>query len=388
MNDTLPTAVIGAGPYGLALSAHLKAAGLPTLTFGRPMEFWRNMPEGLCLKSVWSASSLFDPARQYNLDCYVTATGKPRIEPIPRQFFPDYTEWFQQHAVPQIDQTYVQMLTRDGTNFRLGLADGREVHVSRVIVATGISEFTRLPDYERDLPPTLAAHTQRLSDLTTFKGQRVVMVGSGQSALEYAALLHKAGAEVEVIARGPFIWHSRFLYERTGPARHIFYPPGDVGPPGINWMVTFPLFFSHFPESIKQSLHRRATRPAGAKWLRPHVEGIVRLTPYTRVEQILFQGDGLCLKLSDGTRREIDFLCLGTGYQPDLKRLPFLDSALLQQIQAHNGYPVLNTWFESSVPHLYFVGTLAGYTFGPICRFLSGAHILARQVARHAVQVS
>lgn len=386
MNNTLPIAVIGAGPYGLALSAHLKAAGLPTLTFGKPMEFWRKMPEGLCLKSVWSASSLFDPSMQYNLDHYVAATGKPRVEPLPRQFFLDYTEWFQRGAVPEIDQTYIQVLARDGDIFRLGLVDGREVRVSRVIVATGIAEFARLPDYTRDLPPTLAAHTQRLSNLTAFKGQRVVMIGSGQSALEYAALLHKVGAEVEIIARGPFIWHSRILYEHTGPARHIFYPPGDVGPPGINWMVAFPLFFNRFPEFLKQSLHRRATRPAGAKWLRPQVEGILHLTPCTRVEQVQHKGGRLCLKLSDGTWREVDFLLLGTGYQPDLHRVPFLDSALLQQIQQHNGYPVLNSWFESSVSRLHFAGALAGQTFGPSCRFLSGARILARRITQRATQ--
>src|SRR5579885_718118 len=275
MKHTAPTAVIGAGPYGLAVSAHLKAAGVPTLTFGKPLELWRKMPEGLCLKSVWSASSLFEPTGTYNLDAYAATTGKSREEPISRQFFLDYTEWFQQQVALDIDQTYVQTLSRDGNLFRLSLADGREVRASRVIVATGIAEFARVPDYARHLPPTLAAHTQKLSELSRFKGQRVVMIGNGQSALEYAALLHEAGAEVEIIARGPFLWHSRILYERTGPARHILYPPGDVGPPGINWIVAFPLFFRQLPESLKRPLHRRATRPAGAKWLRPRVEGVV-----------------------------------------------------------------------------------------------------------------
>ncbi len=385
MKHTAPTAVIGTGPYGLAVSAHLKAAGVPTLTFGKPLELWRKMPEGLCLKSVWSASSLFEPTGTYNLDAYAATTGKPREEPISRQFFLDYTEWFQQQVALDIDQTYVQTLSRDGNLFRLSLADGREVRASRVIVATGIAEFARVPDYARHLPPTLAAHTQKLSELSRFKGQRVVMIGNGQSALEYAALLHEAGAEVEIIARGPFLWHSRILYERTGPARHILYPPGDVGPPGINWIVAFPLFFRQLPESLKQPLHRRATRPAGAKWLRPRVEGVVRLTPHTQVEHLESRGSGLRVKLSDGTQREIDFLCLGTGYQPDTKRISFLDAALLQQIQERNGYPLLNLRFESSVPGLHFAGALAGHTFGPVCRFLSGASGCARQIARHAI---
>jgi len=42
-----------------------------------------------------------------------------------------------------------------------------------------------------------------------------------------------------------------------------------------------------------------------------------------------------------------------------------------------------NSWFESSVPHLYFVGALAGYTFGPICRFVAGAGAASHQISRH-----
>lgn len=380
------TAVIGAGPYGLALSAYLRAAGVPTLTFGKPMELWQTMPAGICLKSVWSASSLPDPTGHYSLNRYLEEAEQPQIEPIPRELFLDYARWYQQKLVPDIDPTYIRALARDGSLFRLGLDDGRELSVGRVILATGVAKFAQVPDFARDLPPELAAHTQMNNDLSAFKGRRVAMVGSGQSALEYSALLHEQGAEVEVIARGEFIWHSRVLYERVGPARHLFYPPGDVGPPGINWVVAFPLFFRRLPARIKQPLHMRSIRPAGAKWLRPRVEGGIRLTPHTRIERATPRGNILSLKLSDGTCREVDFLFLGTGYRPDMHRLTFLEPALRQQVQAQHGYPLLDRWFESSVPQLHFAGVLAGQTFGPVCRFISGARIPALQITRKATQ--
>lgn len=384
MSKAASTVVIGAGPYGLAISAYLKAMGTPTLTLGRPLELWQNMPMGVCLKSVWSASSLSDPFGKYSLDHYLRELGSQRPEPIPLDFFLDYGRWFQQKTGLEVDSTYVQTLSKQGNSFHLSLVDGRKMSAERVIIATGIASFARIPEFARNLPPSLATHTQDCRDLDYFKGRRVVMVGSGQSALEYAALLHEKGAEVEIIARGPFIWHSRILYEYSGLARPLFYPPGDVGPPGINWLVAFPIFFSHLPERLRQPLHRRATRPAGAKWLRPRVEGKVRLTPYTWIEQATPQGQTLLLKLSDGTTREIDFLFLGTGYQPDINRLTLLDADLRAQIATQGGYPMLNTRFESSVPALHFAGALAGHNFGPVCRFLSGAHILARQIARHA----
>src|ERR1700742_3833268 len=45
-------AIIGAGPYGLSLAAHLAAAGVNFRIFGRPMGLWReHMPQNMMLKS-------------------------------------------------------------------------------------------------------------------------------------------------------------------------------------------------------------------------------------------------------------------------------------------------------------------------------------------------
>ncbi|HEY7355998.1 MAG TPA: FAD-dependent oxidoreductase [Ktedonobacterales bacterium] len=385
MQHANPTVVIGAGPYGLSVAAHLKARGVPLLVFGKPMEFWQSMPARLCLKSVWSASSFSDPAGRYNLNRYVTATNTPRQEPIPLSFFLDYGAWFHQQAALTIDPTYVQALKQDGNDFHLDLADGREVKARRVIVAVGISEFTFVPDFARELPAELASHTQAHQDFTRFSGSRVAVVGSGQSGLESAALLHEAGADVELIARGPVIWIDRRLYRRTGPARRLFYPSSDVGPPGINWLTALPQLYSLLPANARQGVAKRAVRPAGADWLRSRVEQQVRITPSTRIERAQVRGQHVRLHLSDGTTREVDHLFLGTGYKPDIHKLALIDPALSAQVQESNGYPSLNKWFESSVPRLHFAGALAGYTFGPICRFVAGAKIPARYITQQAV---
>ena len=49
--------VIGAGPYGLAVAAHLKEHNIATRVFGDPMSFWRrHMPKGMKLRSPWNAT--------------------------------------------------------------------------------------------------------------------------------------------------------------------------------------------------------------------------------------------------------------------------------------------------------------------------------------------
>jgi thioredoxin reductase len=377
------TVVIGAGPYGLSVAAHLKAQGVQTLVIGKAMELWKNMPPGLCLKSIWSASSISDPVGRYSIDRYIETTNTPRQEPIPLSLFLNYALWFQRQNVPDVDHVYAKSLIADGKNFHLDLDDGRTLKASKVVIAAGISAFAYVPEFARDLPETVAAHTSAHKDLTRFEGRRVVVVGKGQSALEYAALLHEAGADVELITRGQVRWHSKILYDRTGPAKHIFYPPGDVGPPGINWLVAFPSFFRHFPEKIKDPMHRRAVLPGGAKWLRPRIEGYIPLTESTQIVKASTPGQGVRLELSDGTVREVDYMILGTGYQPDFHKFTFIDPALSRQVQTSKGYPVLNTGYESSVPNLYFAGLMAGYTFGPTCRFVSGTKAVAPKVSRY-----
>lgn len=387
MSGDHATVIIGAGPYGLSVAAHLRAQGIPIRVFGKPMEFWRSMPSGMYLKSIWSATTLSDPCGEYSFNRYIAATNLPRQEPIPLQLFIDYADWFQQHAVPDIEPTYVHSVAHNGNSFHLCLADRNTVKADNVIIAIGISSFTQIPEYALNLPPSCASHTQNATDIAQFRGRRVVVVGSGQSGLEHAALLHESGADVELISRGPINWINRKLYYRTGPARHIFYPPSDVGPPGINWLCALPLFFSRLPEKVRAKATRRALRPAGAQWLRTRVEGHVRLTPFTQITRATALDPGVRLELNDGTVREADYLILGTGYRPHVERLTFIDPMLRTMIMTHDGYPIQTNWFESSVPGLYFVGALAGYTFGPICRFVTGAGVAGRQIRRHLAHI-
>jgi len=80
-------------------------------------------------------------------------------------------------------------------------------------------------------------------------------------------------ANVELIARGPIVWINRRLYHYTGIAKRIFYPPSDVGPAGVSWLVAFPLLFMRFPEKTRLAIDTRSVRPSVAPWIRPRVEG-------------------------------------------------------------------------------------------------------------------
>ena len=97
--------VIGAGPYGLSSAAQIKSKGIQTNVFGKPMEFWQNMPSKMYLKSSWSALNISDYAGKYSLNRFAESSGIAKQEPVPLQIFLKYGHWFQEHVVPDVDQT-------------------------------------------------------------------------------------------------------------------------------------------------------------------------------------------------------------------------------------------------------------------------------------------
>src|ERR1700682_3160564 len=76
MKSSTPIAIVGAGPYGLSLAAHLNQRGIPFRIFGFPMQVWRQqMPAGMHLKSDGFASDLYDPDRAFTLKRYCADRG-------------------------------------------------------------------------------------------------------------------------------------------------------------------------------------------------------------------------------------------------------------------------------------------------------------------------
>ena len=98
MSEAVDVAIVGAGPYGLSVGAHLRAAGLSCRQFGLPMRLWREaMPRGMFLKSQGFASNLSDPEGSHTLEAFCQKTGHPYASyglPVPLDTFVSYGQWF------------------------------------------------------------------------------------------------------------------------------------------------------------------------------------------------------------------------------------------------------------------------------------------------------
>ena len=386
-------AIIGAGPYGISIAAHLQSAGIDFRIFGRPMYRWLcQMPKGMFLKSEGCASSLSDPTARYTLARYCAQSGLPygeRGAPVSLEVFTRYALSFQRVLAPTVEEVMVDAVDASGDGFELRLANGATVSVGKVIVATGLEHAAHIPPVLAGLPSELLSHSADHPDLRRLKGRDVTVIGGGQSALEAAALLSEEGATVRLVVRNPSLaWNPMPRFVRRSLYERLRRPVSNLGQGLELWACcAAPTLFHHLPQRIRFERVKTVLGPAGAWWLKDRVVGRVQTFLGHFVRRAEARGDRAVLQVAgqDGQVLDLttDHVIAATGYRFDLQRLPFLSQSLKSRLRAEERQPVLSSHFESSVPGLYFTGLASASCFGPAMRFLHGADYTARRVSQH-----
>jgi hypothetical protein len=382
--------VIGAGPLGLSISAHLRALRVEHCTVGRPMDTWRShMPAGMRLKSEPYASEIAAPQAGYDVEAYCRSRGQDYVDrqiPLNLDQFLGYADWYTKALVPDVREVTVTDIARADGEFRIAFADHEPMAARRVVVATGVLPYAHLPSALAGLPSDLVSHSSSAPEPGTFRGRRVAVVGAGQSALEAAALLHEAGSGVQLIVRGQAIRWLAPNPAELGRLGHIRRPTTKLCE---GWHCAFwntPRAFRMLPRDLRISKARSVLGPSGAWWLKDRVEGVIDVLTAHDVKGAVAAGSSVQLLL-DGPERsslDVDHVIAGTGFRIDLSQLAFMPDSLRAQIAVINGYPVLSRSCESSIRGLYFVGAPATVSLGPSMRFIAATHNVAARVA-HAV---
>lgn len=380
--------VVGAGPYGLSIAAHLAQAGLRLRNFGSPMQTWRTqMPSGMKLKSNGFASTLYDPQGEYPLSRYCRDNDIPYADidlPVCRQTFADYGQEFARRYVPMLEDRVITGLRRSGKGFEVETADGEIVATRRVVCAVGITHYAYVAPVLAKLPTAFLSHSSLHHDLSIFSGQTVAVVGGGASAADCAALLSEAGATTHLLTR-----RSRLGFHSPprprGPVEKIRWPMTSIGAGWKSVLCTkAPLLFHMMPSNFREDVTRRYLGPAPCWFVRNQIETSVSVHADTKIVSAAVHDDHVELALDEAGAPPVlavDHVIAATGYKIDLTRLHFLDQALRQDIRLEHGSPVLSRKFESTVSNLFFVGPTAANAFGPLLRFACGAQFTARRLA-------
>jgi hypothetical protein len=152
-----------------------------------------------------------------------------------------------------------------------------------------------------------------------------------------------------------------------------------------------PMLVHSMPEAFRLMVVRKHL-PAAPGWtLKPQVDGVVPVVTgalLAAAEPFGARRVRLRFDLRSGGQRTLtaDHVIAGTGYRVDMRRLGFLGDAVQERLNCVEHTPRLSRHFESSVPGLYFLGTAAANSFGPMLRFAYGAKFTSRRLTGHLVR--
>ena len=380
-------AIIGAGPYGLSLAAHLAAQNVEHRIFGRPMLFWSQIADAggdRYLKSYCFGTDLSTPRPGFAFADYSKPRGLETFEPCSIKDFAQYGLWFQKANVPWVEPAEAENIAKFGDSFVISLTSGEQFVASQIILATGLSHFAYVPPMLASLSHGLVTHTSMIKSFASFRGCEVAVIGAGQSALEAAGLLHEAGARPQLLVRkNLIIWNKRVEQER-GVWQRLRSPISGLGTGPKAWALThLPGWMHRAPTAWRTRFVESHLPPEGAWWLRARVEKKFPIHFETAILGACERAGRVVLRLAVGEARKeccisVDHVIAGTGYDIDIKRITYLDSKLCNAMELISRAPRLNANFESSISGLRFIGPASAMSFGPLFRFVIGAKYTAR----------
>jgi len=376
--------VIGSGPAGLAVAAMLRQQGHQPTVLEQSTQIggaWPGQWDGLRLHTMRALSGL---------------PGAP----IPRGYGrwvsrDDFVSYLLAYAAHfRIDPELGVRATRvdrDGAGWRVSTtpseagtgsgppnaapSPGQDWSSEAVVVATGYSNLAFIPDWPGlDSYPGPLIHSTAYRNAEPFRGQRVLVVGAGNSAAEIAAELVEGGATVDLSVRTPpnIIRRSTLGVPSQLIGLSMRYAPESVMNPMSGLLRRFsvpdlrPFGLEPPADGFSQFLRTR-TVPVLDHGFVDHVRA-----GDIRIRAAVTHWSGRTVELVDGSTLAPEAVICATGFTTGLRplvgHLGVLDDRGVPRV--HGGA----TWPD--LPGLHFVG---------ITVELSG---LLREIGREARDVS
>ncbi|WP_314251989.1 ArsO family NAD(P)H-dependent flavin-containing monooxygenase [Streptomyces sp. DSM 40907] len=345
MTQRTDVVVIGGGQSGLAAGYHLRRLGIEHVILDA-----QTAPGG-AWQHTWDSLRLFSPAPYSSLPGRLMPSRPGELYPDAAHVVDYLTDYEKRYELPVQRGTRVESVHRDGPRLRVETDDGS--WTARAVVST-TGTWTRpfLPAVpgSRDHQGR-QLHTVQYRSPSEFAGERVLVVGGGNSGAQIAADLARARIDLTWVTRRPPRYladdiDGRALFD-AATARRRALDEGRTDSGGVASLG-----------DIVAVPPVRAARDAGRLIAKPMFS---RLTP-----------NGV--EWADGTRAEADAVIWCTGFRPALAHFATL------RLRGTRGHIATAGTRAVDEPRLHLLGY--GDWTGPASATLIGVGRPARDAAR------
>src|SRR6266487_2933913 len=341
------TIVIGAGPAGLAVGACLKQANLPYIILEQNDKVgsaWHSHYDRLHLHTDKRNSEL--PFVSYPKD-YPRYLSRAQVV----EYLDSYAEKLQLNI--RFNQQVISTSCQNG-EWEVQTQDTL-YQASNLVIATGYNREPSLPSWQgQNLFPGTILHSSQYKNGEPFRGQRVLVVGFGNSGGEIAIDLWEHGAQPSIAVRSAVNVIPRELFGI--PILSIGIIENKI-PSKLADAINAPILSAVVGDITKYGLRKLPYGPVTQIRNDVHIPlidvGTIRLIKdghlvvYAGIKEFTREG----VIFTDGKQAEFDAVILATGYRPRVDTFLKVNSNIFDQ----DGTP-LSSGRETSIPGLYFCG--------------------------------
>lgn len=350
---TLPTtAVVGAGPSGLALARAFVADGLPVEVFERHSD----------VGGIWDPDNPGSPV--YESAHFIsskTMSGYPDF-PMPDEF-PDYPSHRQILAYLRdfADSYGLRSVIRTGCGvqsaewiddrWQLTLATGEQQTFDHLVCANGTQWDPVWPDISGTFTGTLM-HSQQHWTAAAFRDKRVLIIGAGNSGVDIACdAAQTASKAVLSMRRGYHVVPKHIL----GQPADVFASTGPELPARVGQFV-----FGKLLRLLQGDPTRLGLPKPDHKLFETHPILNSEILHYLShgdlaIARDIARFDGETVHFVDGSSDDFDVVVCATGYRTSV---PYLDASHFEW--RHERPQLYLHAFHRTNPHLHALGFTEG----------------------------
>ncbi|MGI9628614.1 MAG: flavin-containing monooxygenase [Longimicrobiales bacterium] len=362
------TIVIGAGPAGLAAAACLTQRGCPFLLLEQSNEIgssWRRHYDRLHLHTTRGQSHLPGLPLSPELPQYV-----PRAEVVA------YLDRYVAHyGIEPRFGVRVARVVRSGDRW-IVTTEANTYGADNVVVGTGFNRRPRIPSWpgEEGFGGPIR-HSVEYRNGADLAGQRVLVVGMGNTGAEVALDLYEHGAQPSISVRGPVNIVPRDILGRPTAKTALMLkrlPPRIADPIGtllqrltVGDLTRFGIRTPQLPP-LAQLRELGQTPVIDVGTVRLIKRGLIGVLP--AISEFLVD----TIRFADGSEHPFDHVVLATGYDSAVTDFVPEAAGMLNR----HGHPA-GLWGSGQHEGLYFIG-FDGYSTGGV---LQSIRLEAPQIA-------